>query len=1622
MDAATEARIAAIEDAGERERAEQKHQHEVKLRQIEEQSEAYRKANYEAARKAYEAANPGKKYSETDEGGRGWQVVALTNDQRSEIEARVKEENAIYARGVAERYQGELQAMRDYLKEYGTIEEQRYAITKEYDEKIAKEGDAWRRKSLEAEKNSRLSQLNAQSLAADIDWGKTFGGLGTVLQGIAKETIDKIEEYMKSAEFGALSAADKKAYTDLLNEIRSEVGFGASNPFASSTWTNIEQLTQQYQDSVRELVTAQGLHRTAVDNLIAAEEELKNTTEPTARAMAEAKVAIAQGIVQQTGKGVEQAKTKKDNAGNDLNNAANAAAEGLNSFSTAISGILGGSLKGFADGVVRIIGLISGNAGLAKGLEGLGSKVGGLIGAILQIIDTLGEKPVEFIDDLFDKLSNVVEAVIGNLPEIIEHAAVGIFNIIGGVFHGIGAWFGGGLPDNIDEFEALKESVDALASSNDNLASSVDMLTDAIDAGSVLKAVELAQIQISTLKREEAQNREALLKAASAFKGGEYTDFQNKGSWKADVVLGSDGNLEKIVQAILKSGSTSLNMAPGWYDGMYMENPVNTHATFGYMVSNFTSRDWYTIATELPELWDELIRALEAGDEDASEYLKNTVTYWKQIEDAENRIREKLTNVSFDTIENEFATAIMNMDSTAADFTENFEKYMKSAIINALVVEAFRGKLQEWYETFAYYMEQTGGDLREEDIAYLRSGYDAIVQGALRSRDALSQINGWSSDAAADISELSESFKSALSDMEGGAESWAENVKNHIAEALAEAMVYSDPNFQKWLEDWSRSVQAVIDDDTLGEEERAARLATLREESGEAYEYWAGRVAKANELAGISAQELEESFDSMFDSLMDAITDADTSVWEWARQFRVKLAREFVQASIFTDDDMKVLREAGARIAAGIADGLDPEELQGDFDIIEGYITRGKSLYEALSEGWALTDPESEKLATPFDNMRDSILDALMDVEHGTENFVQRMRELLTRDLIEKMVLTQELDVLDGSMVFNNYDAWQESWLGRYAAAVEAGDEALMAVLQNEAQTVQRALAEMAQRYTEGLKETARDTTFTDMTDSFVSTLMDMDKSAEEWGEEIGRTMAKKIIEKFIVSAQIQPLLDELQEAMNAAMNAEGATSASVLADKGVTSALEAIKARYPELQETVKGIMEALGVTVEKEVEKQADRFSDLESTLLDGIINEETAEDFGRRVAQKLMTAMLEEMVSHKYAERLAEIRRMLDLVLTGGTDENGVGYTIYDVIEAVKDLYGVLTDGSDADLTELAQAIAGIGYAASDAAGELSDLGDAILDNLLDTDATAENFGKDMAQKLIRGMMSELMSEKYGLMIESLQDLWDKVLHSDERDSEGNPLYTLEELLERISDLAGYVADDEDMKKLSDWYATFEKSVDEAAASNPFDNLRSSLVSSLMDMEATTEDFANNIARIMTEAMIDKYVLGQAFDDKLAQWQERYKAIAEDAGMSEGERAAALSALKREVAEYREQRAEEAKQWQDLMGTSEYADQDATVNMADKATYDQFELYLGIAMAQQIAMEQGNAVREQILATLRGMSGLTGGGEDLSEIRELLHAGNGYLWELKESNAKILAEFGQHLVEIKARLGNL
>ncbi len=147
--------------------------------------------------------------------------------------------------------------------------------------------------------------------------------------------------------------------------------------------------------------------------------------------------------------------------------------------------------------------------------------------------------------------------------------------------------------------------------------------------------------------------------------------------------------------------------------------------------------------------------------------------------------------------------------------------------------------------------------------------------------------------------------------------------------------------------------------------------------------------------------------------------------------------------------------------------------------------------------------------------------------------------------------------------------------------------------------------------------------------------------------------------------------------------------------------------------------------------------------------------------------------------------------------------------------------------------------------------------------------------------------------------------------------------------------------------------QKKLREQMTSTTFDALKSQFADALYDMEGTAEERGKKIKDALFKSIVDNFILGTDFDEWLEAFYKKWADKIGTGSMSDYD----WNEYTKEYNDMLEQKIVERDKWAASMGYTgnRSSDQTATASMAEKATYDQFETYLGIATAQQIALEQ-------------------------------------------------------------------
>lgn len=685
---------------------------EKRLREIEDEY-AKRKETIQKQRRDWIAENKKAGNSVGVDGLTDEQRTALNkadeNNEKSRQKSRIELER--------ETLSAELQAMSDYLQQYGTLQEQKYAIAALYAQKIkdvqdsgdSEETKRWRIAALKKEQASQISNANAKSLSMGIDWSATFQGVGNILKDIAKATLQKVEDYIKTDEFKALSATDKKTYTDLREQLRLETGGKSTSVFNFRIWGDIDKEAKLYQDAVKNLREKTDAHNAAVRQLEEANKSLANATTDDATKIAQTRVNLEKANVADTGKEMQNAQQKVNETSSNLSTSVSKAASGISNFTNYLNEMSNGSLYNFANGITKLVtSLFKGSDGIGKALSELGGKAGGIIGAILQILDAMGDAPTEFIDTMMEKLIDSINSIVEQLPYLIislfKDAGDVIMNLVSGIAH----WFKiddlFGLEGNSKE---VAKTIESLTDRNKLLQNSIVSFNESIKDDNIFKSNEAYE----QAKKNQTETNNNLLEIAKA----QASYWKGHHSWN-----------------YYWEGLSSSQIA-------WAQKNVN---------SNFNGDIWSLTPEEMKKLLAnvdiaEAIRGTGEGNfgKDVLEKLQAYAEQAEKIEEYTKQWQENIAKVSFDTMKDNFVSALMDMSKDAKDFADDFTELMQRALLSVALQDLIDKDLKQWYES--YVTALSNGTLTELQKDYFKDALNEIYKKGTEIRDNIADFTGY---------------------------------------------------------------------------------------------------------------------------------------------------------------------------------------------------------------------------------------------------------------------------------------------------------------------------------------------------------------------------------------------------------------------------------------------------------------------------------------------------------------------------------------------------------------------------------------------------------------------------------------------------------------------------------------------------------------------------------------------------------------------------------------------------------------------------------------------------------------------------------------------------------------
>lgn len=639
----------------------------------------------------------------------------LTDKQAQKISEAYTNAESMRDKDISDVTEGQLkaeqQALNDYLKEYGTFQQQKLAIAQEYAEKIRKAQEengvnSAQVKLLEKQRDVAIQNKETEAIKANIDWVTVFGEFGSMFSDMIKPALDEAKKYVRTDKFKNSDQASQKSLIDAISQMEKSLG--------GTSGVNFKKLGEDvkaYQIAEQNRISAIGIETAALERLKKSQDDYtkaqKGGTESEKQAAANA---------------LETARQNADIASANVKTQTDIANQAQRNV-TDTATILKASMENLLGGLQQISsgGLYNAYSGIIKTVNGFKDVIGKtseslkevpIVGWILSIIDVLKDGLSDLVGGLLDAVLNAVSGIIGDVLSGDLFVTIGksLRNGIGNILNAIS--FGGfnslfGIGGNAKE---VQETIDWLTDRNGTLQTAIEDLTDEMKASKGMKSVESYR---EAVKYQEEVNKNYLQIAKE--QAGYH---KSHGSWQ-HYLKWTDEMLEHARKA------TGMQDFSGT-DSLWNLTPEQMKA--------LRSDVW---------LWDIMESSGKGGyGERVTDKLDDYIEQAGKLEELTDSLYEGLIGMSFDSMYDSFISSLMDMEKSAEDFANDISKYFMQAMLSNAIGEQFSDKLRTWYDKFGEAMKDDG-TLDNNERKELMDEYMGYVDEAMKLRDELAAATGY---------------------------------------------------------------------------------------------------------------------------------------------------------------------------------------------------------------------------------------------------------------------------------------------------------------------------------------------------------------------------------------------------------------------------------------------------------------------------------------------------------------------------------------------------------------------------------------------------------------------------------------------------------------------------------------------------------------------------------------------------------------------------------------------------------------------------------------------------------------------------------------------------------------
>lgn len=691
---------------------------------------------------------------------------ALAEKRKAAGEEEIEKEES---KKMLEQRREEIQAMSDYLKTYGSFQQQKLAIAKETAQQIA-EVDAsevsettkkWQKAKILKEQQEREASLKFEEISRGIDWSALFSGVGNLTKEMMEPMMEQLRAYVETDDYRNADAETQQKVTDLIQEMRKYVGTDQS-----ATWQKLDEAIKHFTDSVAAYDRAVKTEENAVKNLKEGKKKL------AAGEITEEEYKALEQKAQELGDATATARENMEDFGTALNRTSDEVANFTSGLTTALSnakgwqgvegfggirqsvgqidqlkGTLDSILPQMGDGMAKTIGttlsgaMSSGLSALGGGIEGvLSGGMGSMIGIIAQIpklildlsngiksfvtgiLNSVTELvSLRWIDDLvvsiLDAVGNLIDAIFDlpeNLFKVLEGIVVkGVGGLLDSVLGRVGniltlGLLGSGGPSEWftnSNAAEVAASIHRLTKRNELLEQAIEDLTDEMKSARGAAAIRVSR-DAQKLQEETTDNYKDIAQAQAGYHGSHH-------SWN---YYWGGFNEEQIERLGRQMGRT--------WDGN---------------IWNLTPEEMKMLRSNV-DMWEQIMKTGKGGyGERLAERLNDYIDQAGKLQEITDALYENLTTTTKENVFSDFLNSLYGLadgsEKVFDEIAENWQEMVNRMAVNNLVGAKFQKNLETWYENLAKLNEaRTNGEITDEEyrkrLDALKEEYENYVKNA----------------------------------------------------------------------------------------------------------------------------------------------------------------------------------------------------------------------------------------------------------------------------------------------------------------------------------------------------------------------------------------------------------------------------------------------------------------------------------------------------------------------------------------------------------------------------------------------------------------------------------------------------------------------------------------------------------------------------------------------------------------------------------------------------------------------------------------------------------------------------------------------------------------------------